>query len=65
MIAPQYLKPFLKRQKNDPNDAEAISTALIHHTMKFAPTKSEAQQDIQALHLARRRLVNHRTALVC
>lgn len=65
VIAPQYVKPFVKHQKNDRNDAEAICTALMQPNMKFVPTKSEEQQDIQALHRARRRLVNHRTALVC
>ena len=64
VIAPQYVKPFVKHQKNDQNDAEAICTALMLPNMKFVPTKSEEQQDIQALHPARRRLVNHRTALV-
>jgi len=64
VIAPQYVKPFVKHQKNDQNDAEAICTALMLPSMKFVPTKSEEQQDIQALHRARRRLVNHRTALV-
>lgn len=64
VIAPQYVKPFVKLQKNDQNDAEAICTALMQPNMKFVPTKSEEQQDIQALHRARRRLVNHRTALV-
>ena len=64
VIAPQYVKPFVKHQKNDQNDAEAICTALMLPNMKFVPTKSEEQQDIQALHRARRRLVNHRTALV-
>ena len=64
VIAPQYVKPLVKHQKNDQNDAEAICTALILPNTKFVPTKSEDQQDIQALHRARRRLVNHRTALV-
>ena len=64
VIAPQYVKPFVKHQKNDRNDAEAICTALMQPNMKFVPPKSELQQDIQALHRARRRLVNHRTALV-
>lgn len=63
-IAPQYVKPFVKHQKNDQNDAEAICTALMLPNMKVVPAKSEEQQDIQALHRARRRLVNHRTALV-
>ena len=64
IIAPQYVKPFVMHQKNDRNDAEAICTALRQPNMRFVPTKSEAQQDIQALHRARQRLVNHRTALV-
>ena len=64
VIAPQFVKPFVKHQKNDQNDAEAICTALMLPNVKFVPTKSEEQQDIQALHRARRRLVNHRTALV-
>jgi transposase len=64
VIAPQFVKPFVKHQKNDQNDAEAICTALMLPNMKFVPTKSEEQQDIQALHRSRRRLVNHRTALV-
>lgn len=64
VIAPQYVKPFVKHQKNDRNDAEAICTAMRQPNMKFVPTKTEEQQDIQALHRARSRLVNHRTALV-
>tara|TARA_R110000737_G_scaffold309994_1_gene318553 strand:+ start:1647 stop:2336 length:690 start_codon:yes stop_codon:yes gene_type:complete len=64
VIAPQYVKAFVKPQKNDQNDAEAICTPLMLPNMKFVPTKSEEQQDIQALHGAQRRLVNHRAALV-
>lgn len=64
IIAPQYVKPFVMHQKNDRNDAEAICTALRQPNMRFVPTKNETQQDIQALHRARQRLVNHRTALV-
>lgn len=64
IIAPQYVKPFVKHQKNDRNDAEAICTAMRQPHMKFVPPKNEEQQDIQALHRARTRLVNHRTALV-
>lgn len=60
IIAPQYVKPFVKQQKNDRNDAEAICTVMRQPNMKFVPTKSEEQQDIQALHRARTRLVNHR-----
>ena len=65
VISPQYVKPFVKRQKNDSNDAEAICIALQQPQMRFVPPKTVDQQDIQALHRARQRLVNHRTAVVC
>jgi transposase len=64
IMAPQYVKPFVRRQKNDVNDAEAICTALRQPNMRFVPKKTLRQQDIQALHRARQRLVNHRTALI-
>jgi transposase len=64
IIAPQYVKPFAQHQKNDRNDAEAICTAMQQPNMRFVPTKTLVQQDIQALHRGRQRLVNHRTALV-
>ena len=64
ITAPQYVKPFVRRQKNDSNDAEAICTAVHQRNMRFVPKKSLEQQDIQALHRARQRLVNHRTALI-
>ena len=64
IIAPQYVKPFVRRQKNDSNDAEAICTAVQQPNMRFVPKKTLEQQDIQALHRARQRLVNHRTALI-
>ena len=41
LIAPQYVKPFLKHQKNDRNDAEAICTALMQPNMKSVPSKNE------------------------
>lgn len=65
VISPQYVKPFVKRQKNDSNDAEAICIAVQQPQMRFVPLKTVEQQDIQALHRARQRLVNHRTAVVC
>ncbi len=65
IISPQYVKPFVRRQKNDGNDAEAICTAARQPHMRFVPRKSIEQQDIQTLHRARQRLVNHRTAVVC
>jgi transposase len=64
IISPQYVKPFVRRQKNDGNDAEAICTAARQPHMRFVPKKTIEQQDIQTLHRARQRLVNHRTALV-
>jgi transposase len=64
IISPQYVKPFVRRQKNDGNDAEAICVAARQPHMRFVPTKSIEQQDIQALHRARQRMVNHRTAVV-
>ena len=64
IISPQYVKPFVRRQKNDGNDAEAICTAARQPHMRFVPKKTIEQQDIQALHRARQRMVNHRTAVV-
>ena len=46
IIAPQYVKPFVKHQKNDRNDAEAICTAMCQPNMKFVPPKNEEKQDI-------------------
>jgi len=64
LISPQYVKPFVRRQKNDGNDAEAICTAACQPHIPFVPKKTVEQQDIQALHRARQRMVNHRTAVV-
>lgn len=64
IVAPQHVKPFARRQKNDRNDAEAICIAIRQPGMRFVPKKTIEQQDIQSLHRARRRLANHRTALV-
>lgn len=65
VISPQYVKPFITGQKNDFNDAKGIAVALMQPTMQFVPSKSTEQQDIQALHRARQRIVNHRTATAC
>lgn len=64
LISPQYVKPYLKGNKNDYNDAEAIAEAAQRPTMRFVPVKSTAQQDIQNLHRQRERLKKERTALV-
>lgn len=64
LIAPQYVKPFLKGNKNDYNDAEAIAEASQRPNMRFVPIKSIAQQDIQNFHRQRERIKKERTALV-
>ena len=63
LISPQYVKPFVKRHKNDKHDAAAIVEAGTRPDMHFVPTKSIEQQDIQCLHRVRSRLVAERTAL--
>jgi transposase len=49
-VAPQFVKSYLKSQKNDANDAEAICEAVSRPNMRFVPSKSIEQQDLQALH---------------
>lgn len=63
LIAPQFVKPFLKSQKNDANNAEAICEAVVRPNMRFVPSKSIEQQDLQALHRVRSRLIGCRTQL--
>lgn len=62
MIAPQFVKPYVKSNKSDKNDAAAIAEAVTRPDMKFVPIKSIEQQDIQLLHRARQLLVKQRTA---
>jgi len=64
IISPQFVKPFIRGNKNHGNDAAAICEAVQRPTMRFVPLKSVEQQDVQSLHRARQRLVNHRTALI-
>ncbi len=64
LMPPEYVRPYVKAQKNDDRDAEAIAEAATRPTMRFVPLKSEAQLDMQALHRARERLVAERTALI-
>jgi transposase len=64
IISPQFVKPFIRGNKNDGNDAVAICEAVQRPNMRFVPLKSIEQQDVQSLHRARQRLVNHRTALI-
>lgn len=64
LMSPEYVRPYVKAQKNDDRDAEAIAEAATRPTMRFVPVKSEVQSDVQALHRARERLVAERTALI-
>ena len=64
LMAPQFVKPYVKSNKNDMRDAEAIAEAVTRPTMRFVPIKEVDQQDIQALHRIRERLMKERTALV-
>jgi transposase len=63
LIAPQFVKPYVKSNKSDANDAEAICEAVSRPHMRFVPAKSVEQQDIQSLHRVRSRLVSSRTGL--
>lgn len=63
LIAPSYVKPYLKRQKNDAADAEAICEAVTRPNMRFVPVKSSEQQSIMVLHRTRSILVRQRTQL--
>ena len=62
LIAPQFVKPYVKGDKNDANDAEAICEAMSRPSMRFVTVKSAEHQDIQAVHRIRVGLVEQRTA---
>jgi len=62
LIAPQFVKPYVKSNKNDANDAEAICEAMSRPHMRFVTVKSIEQQDIQATHRVRTELKDHRNA---
>jgi transposase len=63
LMAPQFVKPYVKTNKNDEADAEAIAEAVARPNMRFVPIKSIEQQDILSIHRVRQRLVKNRTAL--
>ena len=63
LIAPQFVKPYVRGQKNDMQDAAAICEAAGRPEMRFVPQKSISQQDMQMLHRIRSRLVGNRTQL--
>ena len=64
LIAPQFVKAFVKSNKNDANDAEAICEAVQRPSMRFVSVKPERNQDIQVLVKARNQLIQSRTAII-
>jgi transposase len=64
LMSPEYVRPYVKAQKNDDRDAEAIAEAASRPTMRFVELKSSEQLDMQTLHRVRDRLVGERTALI-
>ena len=64
LIAPQYVTPFRHGQKNDHNDAQALTETGLRSGIPSVPIKTVDQQDLQALHRVRERLVKQRTAFV-
>jgi transposase len=64
LIAPQFVKAYVKPPKHGARDAEAICEAVTRPTMRFVPIKQVEHQDLQALHRVRERLIETRTALV-
>ena len=64
LISPRFVKPYVKANKNDASDAEAICEAASRPSMRFVAVKSTAQQEVQAVHRVRQQLVKTRTALV-
>ena len=64
LMPAQYVKPYVKTNKNDYLDAEAIAEAVQRPTMRFVPIKNDEQLDLQALHRVRDRWVARRTAVM-
>ncbi len=64
LIPAQYVKPYVKTNKSDYIDAEAIAEAVARPTMRFVPIKSDDQLDLQSLHRVRERWVMRRTAVI-
>jgi transposase len=60
----QYVRPYVKTNKNDAADAEAICEAMVRPTMRFVPIKEEAQQELLVLHRVREMLMRQRTQLI-
>lgn len=64
LVPPAYVKPFVKRGKNDAHDAAAICEAAARPDMRFVPAKSEEQQAALMLHTTRQLMIERRTALI-
>ena len=64
LIPPAYVKPYVKRQKNDAADAEAICEAVTRPNMRFVPMKTEEQQGVLVLHRSRDLLMRQRTMIL-
>lgn len=62
-MPPSYVKPYVKRQKNDAADAEAICEAVSRPSMRFVAVKSPQQQSVQVIHRTRMSLMHHRIEL--
>jgi transposase len=63
-MPPAYVKPYVKRQKNDATDAEAICEAVTRPNMRFVPTKTVEQQSCLMLHRARHLFIRQQTAVI-
>ena len=64
LMSPEYVRPYVKAQKNDDRDAEGIAETAMRPTMRFVEMKTQDQLDMQTLHRSRERLVGERTALI-
>ncbi len=64
LIPAQFVKPFVKSNKNDFIDAEAIAEAVERKNMRFVPIKTDDQPDLQGIHRMRERLICGRTAVI-
>jgi transposase len=63
-MPPAYVKPYVKRQKNDTTDAEAICEAVTRTNMRFVPTKTAEQQSGLVLHRARHLFIRQQTSVI-
>jgi transposase len=63
-MPPAYVKPYVKRQKNDAADAEAICEAVTRRNMRFVPTKTPEQQSCLSLHRIRHLFIRQQTAII-